>query len=826
MNMHTLARCPRGSKRPVVLVFLLLLLCHFQPLVVSGQQNKETAVPRTMLQLSAASLTVITQGRILLDSTVILSAQYRGMSRIPVITEGFDDTVGKRYAGWMNTGNVDSMVTALPGLDRNIRTPARLLVGAWYAFQPGAAHYRKAIEQLTRAKNEAEKVGNVEWTAETWCLLMKAYYMLADTAKGNFWYFSFIHNPAFANLPALQAKARNYAGIFCPFLRETTGFRLNCLSDALARYQDLKDTGNQVNTLMDIAYLSFAAGNLKGSKKAAEESLHLQEAWHFPYRQYSYDLLAFLKTITGEYGDALKLAMETLKAVEATNDRLYSAHAYVRIARSMQELNDLTAAGKWYNQALQACIETRRGEDLYQVLENQGAVNIDPGLSSGAVNTVEYLLEKYPPGSPGESQLAFEALGSCFESKKDYPKARDYFMRAWQLEDELSNKVKGGMTNSYLIRRLGRINLLLGDFREGRKFLMMLFSPPLVNTVPQEDLAKAYYDLYRVDSATGDFKSAAHWLVLYSNLKDKVDNESQSKQIIDLNVKYETLQREKGLQQLRAQNQMEVQKAANAGKLYIAGLVFLGFVIVMVYIRYRNNKRTNTRLRMQKEEIDKQNVELQELNRRQLVLLEEKEWLLREIHHRVKNNLQMITSLLSSQSEFLKDETAARVILESQHRVEAMSLIHQKLYNSGNLSSVDMPDYIGELVDYLRDSFDMSKKVVFDMSIERIRLDVSKAVPVGLILNEAITNAFKYAFPKGVDDRMSIRLFPEGARVTLQVADNGKGMPENFDAGDADSFGMILMRGMAEDLDGTFYIDGSNGTVITVSFYNQAYAIS
>lgn len=834
MNIYTLTVYPFLSKRHAALVFLLsILLFYFQPLSVSGQQNKETAMQRTMLQMSAASITVSTQGLILLDSTLILSAQYRSVSRVAVITETFDEAFCKQYAGWMKTGNVDSMVTVLPALEKNIRIPARLLVGAWYAFQPCAEYYRKAIGQLTIAYNEAEKMGNAEWTAEAWCLLMKSYYMLKDTVKGNFWYFSIIHNTGFKNLPALQAKTRSYAGMFCPFTRETTGFRLNCLSDALTRYRDLKDTGNQINVSMDIAYLSFAAGNPIAANTAAEESLRLQDAWQFPYKQYSYDLLAFLKTITNEYGDALKLAMETLKAVEATNDRFYAAHAYVRIARSSEELHDLTAARNWYNLALQACIETRRGEDLYQILENMGNRNIDFDLSSGAVNTVELLLKKYPPGSASESQLAYEALGSCYESKKDYPKARDYFMRAWQLEDELSNNVKAGMMNSYLIRRLGQINILLGNFQEGRKFLMMLFSPTLVKTVPQEDLAKACYTLYSLDSATGDFKSAVHWLVQYNNLHDKVDDESQNKQIIDLNVKYETLQREKRLQELRAQNQMEVQKAAmevqksaNARKLYFAGFVFLGFVIVMVYIRYRNNKRTNIRLRTQKDEIDQQNIELHDLNRRQLVLLGEKDWLLREIHHRVKNNLQMITSLLSSQSEFLKDETAARVILESQHRVEAMSLIHQKLYNSENLSNVNMPDYIGDLVDYLRDSFDMSGKVVFDLSIERIRLDVSKAVSVGLILNEAITNAFKYAFPKGMDDRISIRLFSENARITLQVADNGNGLPENFDAGDDDSFGMILMRGMAEDLEGTIYIDGSNGTLISVSFNNHAYAIS
>lgn len=796
----------------------LLILFSLGVLTASGQK-KEQPFQRARLEVSAAGVTVVTQGRVLLDSTLILSAGFSKMSRVPVITEGFDSALCTRYAGWMDTGNADSMAAAVQNLDKDVRTPVRILLGAWYAFQPGAVHYHKAIEQLNMARVEAEKMGKMEWQAQAGCLLMKAYYMLEDTVTGNYWYYFFIRNPAFANLTALRAKTQNYAGIFCPFRPETTGFRLQCLSAALLNYQFLKDTGNQINTLMDLAYLRFANGDPQGAEKAAEQSLQLQEAWHFPYKQYCYDLLAFLKVFAGRYSDALKLAVASLNATEATNDRIYISHVYLRMADVLQQLNDLTAAGNWYKRAMQAAVETRRDEDLYQVLENIGAKNIHLDMSLSAVNTVELLLAKYPPRSANESQLALEALGSAFESAHDNQRAKIYYVRAWQLEKEAS-KARGGMTNAYLVRKLGRINLLLGDLKASRKFLMMVLSPSPAQKVPQEDLASAYYGMYRVDSASGDFKAAAHWLAQYSELIDKSNFEVQTRQLIDINIKYETLQREKRLQELRAENQLEIQRAANARRLYIAGFILLGCIMLMGYIRFQHNRRTNAQLRAQKEEIDRRNIELNGLNQRQTLLLEEKEWLLREIHHRVKNNLQIITSLLISQSEFLKDETAVKVMLESQHRVEAMSMIHQKLYNSQNLSSIDMQDYIGELVDYLKHSFDATGKVRFELEIEGIRLDVSKAVPVGLILNEAITNAFKYAFPNG-GGNVVIRLVSEGTLITLQVADNGNGLPEGFEARSADSFGLILMRGMAEDLEGTIDFDGSHGTVIRVSFNNS-----
>jgi two-component sensor histidine kinase len=244
----------------------------------------------------------------------------------------------------------------------------------------------------------------------------------------------------------------------------------------------------------------------------------------------------------------------------------------------------------------------------------------------------------------------------------------------------------------------------------------------------------------------------------------------------------------------------------------------------MVYARYYSNKRKNRQLNAQKQEIDQQNMELQELNHEQTLLLEEKELLLREIHHRVKNNLQVITSLLLSQSEFLRDQAAIDIMKESQRRVQTMSLIHQKLYNSGNLSTIYMPEYIGELVDYLKDSFVLRQKVSFILDIEKIGLDVSKAVPLGLILNEVITNAFKYAFPHSSEDRVCIRLLSIGDLISLEVKDNGRGLPKDFDLTTGSSFGMILMRGMAEDLQGIFEVDGTDGTSISIRFNSQASA--
>src|SRR5690606_4720811 len=146
------------------------------------------------------------------------------------------------------------------------------------------------------------------------------------------------------------------------------------------------------------------------------------------------------------------------------------------------------------------------------------------------------------------------------------------------------------------------------------------------------------------------------------------------------------------------------------------------------------------RLQDQQQQINQKNQDLEQL-------LVEKERLLKEIHHRVKNNLQIVMSLLNSQVASLQDKAALSAIQDSQNRVQAMALIHQKLYQTEGVARIPMNAYIEEVVDYLQDSYALSRQVSFKLFIEPMELDVNLAVPLGLIINEAITNTFKYAFP-------------------------------------------------------------------------------
>ena len=179
-------------------------------------------------------------------------------------------------------------------------------------------------------------------------------------------------------------------------------------------------------------------------------------------------------------------------------------------------------------------------------------------------------------------------------------------------------------------------------------------------------------------------------------------------------------------------------------------------------------------------------------------------------------------SLLNSQSAYINNESALTAIHDSQHRVHAMSLIHQKLYSSDNVSSIDISLYIRELVSYLADSFSNGQRIRFEFDVEPLELDVSQAVPVGLILNEAITNSIKYAFPNERNGIVTISLSSNADQTcTLTISDNGIGIPVHFNNKRPGSLGMSLIEGLCEDLAGNFSIENNNGTTIKISFVHD-----
>ncbi|MDT3402018.1 sensor histidine kinase [Mucilaginibacter terrae] len=253
--------------------------------------------------------------------------------------------------------------------------------------------------------------------------------------------------------------------------------------------------------------------------------------------------------------------------------------------------------------------------------------------------------------------------------------------------------------------------------------------------------------------------------------------------------------------------------------LKIAGGALLLIIIVLLLQLYRTRRNYKRLLQAGQRELDQKNVFIETLNSDHDKLLKEKEWLIKEVQHRVKNSLQVVTSLLYSQSLYLEDGAAIQAIKDSLRRMQAISLMHQKLYQDNNTSTILMPEYIDELVAYLHESFDADDHIVFECAIEPIELDVSQVLPLGLIFTEGIVNAIKYAFLKGQQGIVRLYLQHDGpGHLMLKISDNGIGIPAGLNTMEHNSLGLDLIKGLSKQLKGNFRIENNNGVHITVRF--------
>jgi len=205
--------------------------------------------------------------------------------------------------------------------------------------------------------------------------------------------------------------------------------------------------------------------------------------------------------------------------------------------------------------------------------------------------------------------------------------------------------------------------------------------------------------------------------------------------------------------------------------------------------------------------------------------LREKEVLLKEIHHRVKNNMQVVSSLLQLQAQYIEDEPTLALFEESQTRIHSMALIHEQLYQSENLARIDLPSYVEDLVANLCQSFGCGNtSIQFNLNVDPIYLNIETAIPCGLIINELVSNSLKYAFPKSLTGEINIKFNQiNSQQFHLSIQDNGSGFPADFDVETSETLGLRLVRMLIHQLDGTLVIDSECGTCYNINFVELNY---
>lgn len=199
--------------------------------------------------------------------------------------------------------------------------------------------------------------------------------------------------------------------------------------------------------------------------------------------------------------------------------------------------------------------------------------------------------------------------------------------------------------------------------------------------------------------------------------------------------------------------------------------------------------------------------------------LEGKDLMMKEIHHRVKNNLMIIQSLLKLQSEYIKDENALNIFRESQDRAKSMAFIHQRLYQSGDLKKINFGDYTRDITFNLIKSYTVnSNQIKINIDVDNVFLDVDTAIPLGLILNELVSNSLKHGFPEGREGHLTVEFHLKDHEYRLIVSDDGTGIPEGLDYENADSLGLKLVYSLSDQIEAEVNLDTSRGTRFEIRF--------
>jgi two-component sensor histidine kinase len=449
---------------------------------------------------------------------------------------------------------------------------------------------------------------------------------------------------------------------------------------------------------------------------------------------------------------------------------------------------------------------------FYDINDNLISLMIKEGRIKEALEFLLKLIKKRPPIDQWDDLTVATRLGECYSLLEKDDLAEKYYQQAVILAERESDKQDGLIAN----KRMADFYLSRKRYGQAGIYLHKVLAAP--RGVGEADtIRNTYLELFKTDSATGNYLSAIKNYQGYKSLTDSIFTITKSKQIAELQLQYEKDQKVQQLENKGKLQQAELQQAGTVRNFIIGGAGLLLISLLLGYRRYRQKQYSNLLLRKQQQEISLINQSLQLTVAEKDSLLIEKNWLLKEVNHRVKNNLHMIISLLESQAIYLEND-ALKAMESSKHRIFSMSLIHQKLYQSEEVKTIDMSIYLPELVNYLRDSFDAGRYIHFNLEVDLIQLSVAQAIPLALILNEAITNSVKYAFPGNRLGEISIKMGQIDENIELVIRDNGVGMAKATEDPDLDSLGLKLMRGLIEEISGQIQFENNSGTVITITF--------
>jgi two-component sensor histidine kinase len=785
--------------------------------LINSSPKQDSALVDLMIEQGMRYIWLPEKRRIDLDTAIILSGWAWELSNQIDYAEGRKEATllaVKAFIAGRQLNKVAELVRTAP---RDIvSVHATLLLGQEYLERPGdnKKDLDSALHWFRKALNLSRSIRYTKGERECLRLIGKYYFESGDIAAGKATYLAVIRQYHAEHDLFNEADWLIDLGYRIPDRDSTFPEKIDYMTQALDIYNQLRDNPRIQWVLGARAEVHRRQGNLDLAENGFLDVLNLQKVQGERYLQTTYYTLMDINVYRGDYNKALAYGIACVQYIDHTGDSTVAPDAYEKLGTIYSQLMDPGRSIEWYKKALFQHEKNTDKEHACRVNYFLTKELIKTGRTQEAIAILNRSMKSYPPKELLNRELMAGAFADCYAALKQYPRAEKYYKQMIYLENRTRS---GNQISAMAYYSIGKFYHEREKYQQSAGFLDTALKVTPGRT-PVSIVKDIHFMLFKTDSVLNRYEQAMHHLRTYQILNDSIFNATRIKQLEELQVRYETNQKEKDIQSLRRQSQLQQKQIEQSNllkRVTFGSIILLILLLLLSVNRYRLKQRSMRQLGIQQKEITDKNISLQRL-------VKEKEWLVKEVHHRVKNNLQIVMSLLNTQSNFLESEAALAAIRDSAHRMQSISLIHQKLYQSEYLSLVNMPSYIHELVHYLEDSYRGVRRIYFDMHIAPIDLDVSQAVPMGLILSEAVTNAIKYAFP---DDRagcITISLDYVGPEhLLLVISDNGAGLPDGIDFAAGKSLGVRLIQTFSAQLEGELHIESKDGLTIRLTFRQQ-----
>ena len=511
----------------------------------------------------------------------------------------------------------------------------------------------------------------------------------------------------------------------------------------------------------------------------------------------------------GQYDRGLKALLKAKSIIERKKVKGYYASLYIELGNVYRLIKEYKTAEEYLQKGLEAAESLYNHGKTIETLGHFGKLELDKANFSHALEYYQQGIEIAEEQKLTVRQADMETgIAEVYLKQKDFTKALEHITVAIAIK-------KGQKTNYALEDNLylaGKILFEMKKFQESEQYLKEAYS--IMKSVPNPEILRPTCQLlYQVNKQLNNNKEAFAYLEEYNALQSIYDDEQSVKDLISMSMKQE-FQKEKLLDSLEVVNNKELTAARHLQDLenknsriiiiFIVAII-LAIVLAVVLYFWKNKNKLSKELKLKNIEIEQS--------------LKDKNVLLKELHHRVKNNMQIASSVLQLKAKNTKSKAAKEALLDSQLRLESMQMAHQKIFDSNDHERIDLVSYLKDLVQVLSDSL-LDKTYSTSVKGTILIANIEQAQTLGFVIHEFITNSYKHSWENNEPNKsIEISIAQKDEYIELEYRDNGKGLPKDFAPSKSSGFGMKFIVSLVKrQLRGELKYESVSGTQLTIIF--------